>query len=85
MRMKHAAPRVLVLVALGLFAPDAGRAQALPAPGAPSERNLSGTRQTCSATNATRDQRCSVSCEPGQTADCEDGDASDLPTCRCGE
>ena len=78
--------RSLVFAVASLLATvgvSAVHAQSMPSPDVPAERNLSGKRQSCTATNETRDQRCSISCQPGQTADCEDGEASDLPTCQC--
>ena len=79
--------RTVWFFAVLLIASGAGAAfpQSLPTPAAPSEQNLSGRRESCTATNAARDQRCGISCQPGQTADCEDADASDLPTCECSQ
>ena len=50
--------------------------------GSPSERKL-GNDFVCTATNALRDKKCSVSCPSRETADCEDGDGSDAPVCQC--
>ena len=48
----------------------------------PSERKL-GNDFVCTATNALRDKKCSVSCPSRETADCEDADGSDTPVCQC--
>ena len=50
--------------------------------GSPSERKL-GNAFVCSATNALKDKKCSVSCPSRETADCEDADGSDTPVCQC--
>ena len=51
-------------------------------PVSPSERKL-GNDFVCTATNALRDKKCSVSCPSRETADCEDADGSDTPVCQC--
>lgn len=38
---------------------------------------------SCSATNENGDQRCSISCQAGQSAVCIDGTGSSSPTCEC--
>ena len=62
------------------------RAQDVDSPGSlsasPSERKLGGDF-VCTATNALRDKKCSVSCPSRETADCEDADGSDTPVCQC--
>lgn len=50
--------------------------------GSPSERKL-GNTFVCTATNALKDKKCSVSCPSRETADCEDADGSDTPVCQC--
>ena len=50
--------------------------------GSPFERKL-GNTFVCTATNALRDKKCSVSCPSRETADCEDADGSDTPVCQC--
>ena len=60
-----------------------GLAQSAPAANAPVEQNLRGARMSCTATNVTRDQRCSIACEPGQVAECDDAEVGDVPTCQC--
>ena len=50
--------------------------------GSPSERKLDNVF-VCTATNALRDKKCSVSCPSRETADCEDADGSDTPVCQC--
>ena len=51
-------------------------------PVSPSEQKL-GNDFVCTATNALRDKKCSVSCPSRETADCEDADGSDAPVCQC--
>lgn len=51
-------------------------------PVTPSEQKL-GSEFVCTATNALRDKKCSVSCPSRETADCEDADGSDAPVCQC--
>ena len=64
----------------------AARSQDVESPGSlsasPSERKL-GNDVVCTATNALRDKKCSVSCPSRETADCEDADGSDTPVCQC--
>ena len=50
--------------------------------GSPFERKL-GSAFVCTATNALRDKKCSISCPSRETADCEDADGSDTPVCQC--
>lgn len=38
----------------------------------------------CSATNDNGDASCSISCPPGESADCADATGSGTPTCECG-
>lgn len=79
---------LLALVAGGLLCSGtyAVRAQDVESPGSlsgsPSERKL-GNDFVCTATNALRDKKCSVSCPSRETADCEDVDGSDTPVCQC--
>ena len=79
---------VLALIAGCLLcsATHAVRAQDADDPGSlsasPSERKL-GKDFVCTATNALRDKKCSVSCPSRETADCEDADGSDTPVCQC--
>jgi hypothetical protein len=40
-------------------------------------------QSACSARNTTGDQRCSITCPPGQVARCIDGTGTSAPTCRC--
>ena len=79
---------VLAMVAFCLLCagPAAVRAQDQDGGGSlsasPSERKL-GKDLVCTATNALRDRKCSVSCPSPETADCEDADGSDTPVCQC--
>ena len=53
-------------------------------PGAQFQRKLNGGPGfVCTATNALRDQRCTASCEAGETADCIDADGGAAPSCSC--
>lgn len=53
-------------------------------PGAQFQRKLDGGPGfVCTATNALRDQRCTASCQPGETADCIDADGGAAPSCTC--
>ena len=78
------------LVAVGLIAGGATGARAQSddgtgfLPGSQSERKLDGgSGYVCTATNALKDQKCSISCSSRETADCEDADGSGTPTCQC--
>ena len=51
-------------------------------PASPSEQKL-GNDVVCTATNGSKDKKCSVSCPSRETADCEDADGSDTPVCQC--
>ncbi len=64
----------------GLLAQDDNGDGALT--GSPSERKL-GNTFVCTATNALKDKKCSVSCPSRETADCEDADGGDTPVCQC--
>ena len=53
-------------------------------PGSQFQRKLDGGAGfTCMATNARHDQRCTASCQPGETADCIDADGGGEPSCGC--
>ncbi len=53
-------------------------------PGSQFQRKLDGGPGfVCTATNALRDQRCTASCQPGETADCVDADGGAAPSCTC--
>jgi hypothetical protein len=38
---------------------------------------------SCSAENSNGDARCAISCQPGQTAECQDATGSNVPSCEC--
>ena len=53
-------------------------------PGSQFQRKLEGGAGfTCMATNARHDQRCTASCQVGETADCIDADGGGEPSCGC--
>ena len=53
-------------------------------PGSQFQRKLDGGPGfTCTATNARHDQRCTASCQAGETADCVDADGGGEPSCGC--
>ena len=53
-------------------------------PGSQFQRKLDGGAGfTCMATNARHDQRCTASCQVGETADCIDADGGGEPSCGC--
>jgi hypothetical protein len=53
-------------------------------PGSQFQRKLDGGPGfTCMATNARHDQRCTASCQAGETADCVDADGGGEPSCGC--
>ncbi len=53
-------------------------------PGAQFQRKLDGGPGfVCTATNALRDQRCTATCQAGESADCIDADGGAAPSCTC--
>jgi hypothetical protein len=53
-------------------------------PGSQFQRKLDGGPGfVCTATNALKDQRCTASCQVGETADCVDADGGAAPSCSC--
>lgn len=44
---------------------------------------IAASQSSCSATNDNGDQRCSISCQAGQSASCSDASGSGVPSCTC--